>query len=79
MKYKVHLFENNMKSIFQSWWFSLSVVIVGLIMFIRYLIPAIRLDMILAYAGELLIWLAITITFFIRFIIQIKKTRRPKL
>jgi len=68
-----------MKPIFHSWWFSLSVALFGLTMFFRYLVPALRIDMYIQSAGELVIWLAITITFFIRFILQIKKARSPKL
>jgi len=62
-----------MKPIFHNWWFSLSVIIFGLTMFIRYLVPASRYDMIIQFAGELVIWLAICITFFVRLILQIKK------
>jgi|GEM_PF-4529761 len=68
-----------MKPIFHSWWFSLAVSVFGLTLFIRYLTPAIRFNMLAPYTGELLIWMAITITFLVRFIIQIKKARSPKL
>lgn len=68
-----------MKPIFRNWWFSLVVVIIGLTMFIRYIVPAVSYDMILPFAGELVIWLAITITFIARFIIQMKEARSPKI
>jgi len=68
-----------MKPISHSWRFSFVVVIIGLTMFNRYLVRAVEHDMIIQFAGELLIWLAITLTFIIRLIIQIKRARRPKL
>ncbi len=68
-----------MNSAVNSWWFSLVLVIIGLSMFNRYIVPAAQNDLIIHFAGELLFWLALTIIFFIRFIIQIKQTRSPKL
>jgi hypothetical protein len=68
-----------MKSLFHNWWFSLAVAIIGLTMFIRYLVPAQRYDMYFQFAGELVIWFAITITFLIRFILQIIIARSPKI
>lgn len=55
------------------------VVIIGLTIFIRYFVPALSYDMIIEFAGELIIWLAITIAFFARLFLQIKKARSPKI
>jgi len=60
------------KTKFSSPWFSLIVMVIAIIMFIRYLVPALNTDNFYSHSVELIIWLAMAITFFIRSLLQLK-------
>lgn len=60
------------KSVFLSPWFSIAVTLFASIMFIRYLVPALNTDSLTSYLVELIIWLAMALVFFVRFLLQLK-------
>jgi hypothetical protein len=60
------------RGLFSSPWFSIGVTIVAFFMFIRYLVPALNADDIQSSMIELVIWLAMAVVFFVRFLLQLK-------